>query len=260
MATRRIFGRKRTPPPLDELGGSADGGLAILDQEGKLIHMTPSRVAASLRFFIARVQLHESEGMPPRLALTSALAGEGVTYVTRSLAAAIAYDTHASVAVVDFNWRRPRTAEDRGDKAKSGSSTETGEQLGLADVVEDGVSIDDVLIPTSNPRLSLVQAGEAAVARRPALARSERLVNVLDVLDARFDHLLLDLPPVLATSEAMNLSQLADASVLVVRQGATSESQVEAALEELQGGETLGVILNRFDSDMPKRLRRLVGT
>ena len=57
-----------------------------------------------------------------------------------------------------------------------------------------------------------------------------------------------------------SVSQLADAYVLVVRQGATSESQVEAALDELQGGETLGVILNRFDSNIPKRLRRLVGT
>ena len=250
---RRLFRRKRTPPPLDELGGLADGGLAILDPEGTLIHMTPSRIAASLRYFLARVQLHDSQGIPARLALTSALAGEGVTYVTRSIAAAVAYDTEMSVAVVDFNWRRPKPAASDG--------TGDGErQLGLADVIEDGVSIDDVILPTSNPRLALVPPGEAPIARRPALARSERLISVLDEMDSKFDLLLLDLPPVLATSEAMNLSQLADAYVLVVRQGATSESQVEAALEELQGGETLGVILNRFHSDIPRRLRRLVGT
>ena len=35
----------------------------------------------------------------------------------------------------------------------------------------------------------------------------------------------------------MNLSQLADAYVLVVRQGATAEAQVEAALEEMRGVE-----------------------
>ena len=108
MARRRLFRGKRTPPPLDELGGTADGGLAILDQQGTLIHMTPSRIAASLRYFLARVQLHDAQGMPARLALTSALAGEGVTYVARSIAAAIAYDTEMSVAVIDFNWRRPR--------------------------------------------------------------------------------------------------------------------------------------------------------
>ena len=86
------------------------------------------------------------------------------------------------------------------------------------------------------------------------------MATVLDELEQRFDHLLLDLPPVLATSEAMNLSQFADSYVLVVRQGATTEGQVEAALEEMQGGDVLGVILNRFDSNIPRRIRRLVGT
>ena len=241
--------KKRSTAPLDELGGFADGGLAILDENDARIHMTPARVAAALRYFVARVQLHDAQGIPSRLALTAALGGEGVTYVTRSLASVIAYDTEASVVIVDLNWRRP-TPEVEG-KPKL---------VGLADAVEHGVPVDDIIHRTSNPRLSFVPAGEAPVARRPALAGSKTLVAVLDELEERFDHLLLDLPPVLASSEAMNLSQLADSYVLVVQQGVTAESQVEAALEELQGGEALGVILNRFDSRIPKRLRRLVGT
>ena len=71
----------------------------------------------------------------------------------------------------------------------------------------------------------------------PRSPRSKALATVFEELEEQFDHVLLDLPPVLATSEAMNLSQLADSYVLVVRQGATSESQVEAALEEMQGAE-----------------------
>jgi Mrp family chromosome partitioning ATPase len=250
MAKGGRFRRKRAPAPLDEFGGSADGALAILASDGTQIHMTPARVAASLRYFVARVQLHDEQGIPPRIALTSALAGEGVTYATRSLAAVLAYDTELSVAVVDFNWRRPVAPEENGG----------GRDLGVADVLEQGIPVEDVMVPTSNPRLWLVPPGEVPVSRRPALAMSEYLITVLDELENRFDQLLLDLPPVLATSEAMNLSQLADSYVLVVRQGVTSESQVEAALEELQGSETLGVILNRFHSDVPRRLRRLVGT
>src|SRR3954453_22424537 len=109
MARARIaFGkRRRNPAPLDEFGGTADGGLAIVGDEGRLIHMTPPRVASALRYFLARVQLHDAQGMPERLALTAALLGEGVTYVTRSLAAAIAYDTEASVVIVDLTFRRP---------------------------------------------------------------------------------------------------------------------------------------------------------
>jgi Mrp family chromosome partitioning ATPase len=295
------FGKKRrNPPPLDEFGGTADGGLAILEEDGRLIHMTPARVAGALRYFLARVQLHDAQGMPERLALTSALVGEGVTYVTRSLAAAIAYDTEASVVIVDLTFRRPPTSTDRrrgrtlqsaaGDKGAP--ATSAGESDGaagpdeaespgggapveeaptslpgqsparptLADALENDAKLDDVIVTTANPRLCMIPAGAVPVARRPALAQGRPLASLLDQLDERFDHVLLDLPPVLASSDAMNLSQLADAYVLVVRQGATSETQVEAALQELAGGETLGVILNRFDSNIPRRLRRLVGT
>jgi Mrp family chromosome partitioning ATPase len=246
--------KKRVLAPPDEFGGFADGGLAILLEDDTRVHMTPARVAAALRYFLARVQLHDADGLPSRLALTSALVGEGVTYVTRSLASVIAYDTDASVVVVDLNWRRPtRPAE--GDAASAGDRP-----LGLADVVEAGVPLDDVVVTTKNPRLSLVSPGEVPVARRPALAVSDALGTVLDKLEGKFTHVLLDLPPVLASADAMNLAQLADAYVLVVRQGATSESQVEAALEELQGADSLGVILNRYDSRIPKRIRRLVGT
>ena len=42
-----------------------------------------------------------------RLAVTSALHGEGVTFMTRSLASVLAYDTTESVVIVDLNWKNP---------------------------------------------------------------------------------------------------------------------------------------------------------
>jgi Mrp family chromosome partitioning ATPase len=257
MAENRRLSFRRSKRPTaapDELGGFADGGLAIISPDGTRIHMTPSRVAAALRFFLARVQLHDAEGFPSRLAITAALLGEGVTYLTRSIASVLAYDTPASVSVVDLNWKRPPRPSDKEE------ASPPERRPGLADVLESGVPLNDVIEPTTNSRLVLIPAGEVPVARRPALAASNALDDVLNELESRFDHVLLDLPPVLASSEAMNLAQLADAYVLVVRQGATSEAQVEAALEEMQGAEALGVILNRFDSRIPTRLRRLVGT
>ena len=239
--------KKRAAPVLDEFGGAGDGGLAILDEEGNRLHGTPAAVAASLRYLLARVHLHDVGGLPNRVALTSALKGEGVSYVTRSLAAVLAYDTDRSVVVVDTNWRRP--------------DPNATEQLpGLADAVEHGIPIDDIIVGTSNPRLSLVPAGVLPISRRPAIASGDAIASVLDKMASRFDHVLLDLPPVLASADAINLAQLADVFVLVVRQGVTASAQVEAALEELRGMEPLGVVLNRFDSKIPRRIRRLVGT
>ena len=192
------FRKKRQAAPPDELGGFMDGGLAILDVEGNRVHVTPSKVAASLRYFLARVQLHDSDGLPSRLALTSALVGEGVTYITRSLAAVLAYDTLATVVVVDLNWRRPNGRA--GGGRASGSPTPSRTTFPWTRSSSR---------PPTRASASC-RPGAVPVARRPALASGTALAEALDELEERFDHLLLDLPPVLATSEAMNLSQFAD--------------------------------------------------
>lgn len=246
MANSRRGKRGRTNLTLDAFGGRGDGAVAIIDQDEKVIHLTSARVAGAVRFFIARLQYNEEWGMPARLAVTSAIRGEGVSYFCRSLASVFAYDTDARVALVDFNWLPPIEDGDR--------------PPGLADVLERGVALEDVLRPTKNPRLTLVPPGAVALARRPALAGSADIDDLMDQLGSRFDHLILDLPPVLASSETISLTQLADEYVLVVRHGVTTDRQVEQALEELRGKESMGVVLNRYRSRIPTRLRRLIET
>ena len=91
------------------------------------------------------------------------------------------------------------------------------------------------------------------------LAKSDRLAEVMDELSGHFDHLVLDLPAVLATSDALGLALLCDAYALVVLQGVTTQDQVLDAFDELRGVVNLGIILNRDSSHIPKFLRRLVG-
>lgn len=243
--------RGRSTKTWDELGNTGDGGLAVLDEGGELLHRAPPPVTGAIRYFISRALLSDSGGPPPRLAITSALRREGVTFITKSLGAVLAYDHPYQVAVVDLNWwSSPRRRHD---------GAEEEHPPGLADAVDSGVAIDDILVVTSNPRLTLVPAGEVAVSRRPGLARGEELVETLDELEKRFDIVLFDVPALRATSDAINLIRLADEFVLVVRQGVTSEDQVTGALADLGGAEPLGVILNRFSTSIPRRLGSMLG-
>lgn len=236
---------------LDDFGGTADGGVAIVDRDDQIIHYTSARVAASLRYFLARVDPDNPGDLPNRIALTAALVGEGVTTMTRSLASVLAHDTDSTVAIVDLNWRPPAKADDH--------VFSEDDTIELIDVIEGGVPVTKAIASTLNPRLSLLACGELAVARRPVMAGSRALETVVEDIAKRFDHVLFDLPPVLKSSDTIRLTQLADAFVLVVRQGATAASQVDAALEQLKGHNSLGVILNRYNSRVPKTLRRLVG-
>jgi Mrp family chromosome partitioning ATPase len=250
--------RRKAPPPLDELGGRADGALAILDVDGTVLHLSSPRVTTALRYFLARIELQGS-GLPGSVAVTAALHGEGVTYITRTLAALIAYDSDATVALVDLNWRRPVGPVEVEEGPVGEERQEPERRPTLVDAVDQGVPVDEILRPTSNPRLHLVDAGEMALARRPALGSSRALQVVIEKLVGRFDQVLLDLPPVLASADAIALAQLADAYAFVVRQGTTTNTQVETALEELRGTPGLGVILNRAESNVPLRLRKLLG-
>lgn len=251
MPTWRFWKRKRTVT-LDEHGGTIEGALVIVGEDGKHLHVTPPRVASSLRYLLARLQLGGAGGLPGRVALTAALRGEGVSYIARSLAAVVAYDSEASVAVVDLNWRNPPVGDADGEADEAARPT-------LADAVEHDLDVTDIITPTTNPRLSLVAAGAIARHRRPAMAGSRSLQDVIDKLGEHFDHLVLDLPPILASSDAITLSRLADGVLVVVQQGVTSSAQVEQALDELGTREALGVIFNRFDSSIPVRLRKMVG-
>jgi Mrp family chromosome partitioning ATPase len=198
--------------------------------------------------------------LPPRVALTSALHGEGVTFMTRSLASVLAYDTTESVVIVDLNWTRP---VDGGSRRKRGSAEpkhSPDDRPTLIDAVEDRATLDDAIRPTANPRLFYVVAGALAAQRRSAIAGSPELEKLVDQIASRFDRVLLDLPPVMASSDAITLSHLAHAFLLVVHFGVTTDSQVDAALQELRSTPRLGVVLNKFDSSVPAPLRRVLGT
>ncbi|MDP9464430.1 MAG: hypothetical protein M3P52_07385, partial [Actinomycetota bacterium] len=191
----------------------SSGGIQILDVEGALVHSAPAEVTASVRYLIARVQLNNPTGIPRRLAITSAVRGEGVTYIARTLGALIAHDLDRSVCVVDLNWWSESRSPD--------TST-----LGLADVLQREVPVNEILQPTSISQLWLAPSGDVAISSRSMMAESPGLDGLLDELENMFDHLILELPAVLVSSDALTLARLCDAFALVVHQGATTEAQV----------------------------------
>ncbi len=238
-----------TPPPSPAHGhevDEGDGSLVIQGVRGPLHYAAPE-ITIELRHMVARLEAQEKGGFPARLALTSALSGEGVTFVTRSLAAVLANDLDRQICLVDLNWWGA-------DAVHSSLPSRSG----MAGVVAGDLEVRDVIVQTANPRLWVVPAGRATISERPVLAKSERLATVLDELDARFDHLLLDLPAVLKNGEALTLASHSEMCALVVLQGVTADSYVRAALEDLSEQHVLGVILNKASTAIPERILRLV--
>lgn len=202
----------------------------------------PATVANELRYAVAGLQHQGDPGVPRTIGLTSAVRGEGVTTTCRSLAAVLAHDHFdRRVCVVDLDWWSPSSPS---------------EAPGIAQVVAGEVSLDNVVVQTNNPRLWHVPAGVTDPNERPALASSDKLHQALDELSFHLDHVLLDLPPVLATSETVTLASLPEACLLVVRHGATAVTDLGKALDHLRGLPILGGVLNGFDQPIPDTIVR----
>jgi Mrp family chromosome partitioning ATPase len=233
-------------------GSVDDPGLSVVDLAQRLRHYAPVEVTSALRYALARLQTSEKRHIPPRIAVTSALSGEGVTFIARSLAALLANDLRRQVCLVDLNWWT--TPSD----AKSAYNQSDQSLPGVAQIVSGKMSVDAALVRTQGWNLSLLPAGPAWPVERPVLATSPALATLLDDLGQRFDHVLLDVPPVLSSGEALTLASLGEAFILVVRQGVTAEAQVQSALEELRHLDPLGVVLNRASSRVPQRFVHLL--
>ena len=229
-----------------------EGGLVIVDLDRQRRLSVAVEVTEALRYAVARLQTSDKGDVRPRICVTSALSGEGVTFVASSLAALLANDLRRKVCLVDLNWWSVSDATPYGGRSK------VFQPPGVAQVIDGKLALDEVLIPTQGLRLSLLPAGPASPAERPVFVKAAALAQLVDQLELRFDHVVLDVPPILAHGEALTLASLAEAFVLVVRQGVTAEAQVQAALQELRHLVPLGVVLNRASSRVPQRLVHLL--
>jgi Mrp family chromosome partitioning ATPase len=242
-------------------GSSAvvQAGRAPLDVVSSLDD-TPEEAVDAVRYLIASLH-RDDQALLPRLGFTSALAGEGVTFVSRTVATVMAHDARQRVCLIDLNWGTQGEAHRgrKGKRRRRASEAPTSDvPVGLADVLRRDASLRDVMLETEDPNLTLVPAGRATPAEGQVFARSERLAQVLTILQRHTDNLILDLPPVLVSSAAIPLARLAGSVALVVRQGVTTDAQVRAALDHLSPIPSAGVVLNRASSRIPRPvLRRL---
>jgi Mrp family chromosome partitioning ATPase len=220
--------------------------LELRTAEGDLVQVAPPAVTESLRYLVVRMRLSRGADLPERLGITSTVSGEGVSYVVRSLALVLAHDVGRRVCLLDVNWWQP---------------TQWGavpDRPGLADVIREDVGLDEVLVSTDHPGLSILPAGPTTHAQRPLLANRPELAKTLVDLSERFDHVLIDLPAIQATSEALTLAECCGNVALVVCDGVATDSHVKAALEELVGVNLLGVVFNRNATKIPAFIRRRI--
>lgn len=180
------------------------------------------------------------------LGFTSALAGEGKSFVAALTAIVLATDCCRPVTLVECNWTSPSLHTEFGIPA----------QPGLAEWLRGECSIADIRQQVSD-NLTVIPAGDGERDAVRLLAQVNQQVRAR--LLAQADELLVvELPPVLPTAYVSLAARFVEALVVVVRTGVTSDALIAETCTRLKGLRIQGVVLNQAESAVPGWIRQLL--
>ena len=224
-----------------------EGPYLLQRAQGDALYAFAPITIDAIRYMTTR--LMATNELPKRCAVVSALREEGVTYTALALALTLAHDTDRRVCYIDLNWWWPATRLWAMPAA----------ELGVSTLLKNETTLPETLIATNYNNLSLLLGGNLPAAQRPVVARSTALSALVAQVGAQFDHLILDIPAILTTSDAIPLTSLGDATCVVVRHGVSTSGLTRQALQQIDHVATLGVILNRTQAQTPSWLLKLIG-
>lgn len=199
-----------------------------------------SPVAECCRAIRTNLMFLSPEKPARSLLVTSARPQEGKTTTAVSMAITMA-EAGLSVLLVDTDMRRPRLHKAFGIMAVPGGLSKA--------IVSSDFDVEAAFCRTEVPNLSLLPCGRCPP--NPAeLLHTERFKKIVSQLEARFDLVVFDSPPLDVVTDAAILARLTDATILVAKSGRTTRDALNRSRRQIASGGTvnlLGCILNDLD-------------
>ena len=170
------------------------------------------------------------------LLVTSAKPGEGKSFTALALAASIAEQGDRAAVLVEADLKAPSLLARFGLPASTGLSDYL---LGTADLVE-------TLVDPGYENLTLLPAGAPAPNGADLLGAPRMRAAFAELRRRRPDgFLVVDGPSLLSGADAVLLSLLVDAVLLVVEADETPEADLVQAVEALGGRPVVGLVYNK---------------
>jgi capsular exopolysaccharide synthesis family protein len=191
-------------------------------------------------FRIARAAILGVRGTrPPKvIAITSSLPAEGKTTSAVAFARTLA-TANAKTLLLECDVRRAAVRQIVRTPLPA---------VGLVEVLHGEASIDDAIHPGDVPNLDQVLVISPYFSAENLFGEG-RMEQLLETLRGRYDHIVLDLPPLMGLADGRFLAVLADATALVIKWGSTPVSAAISALNWLRsdGSNPVGVIYTQVD-------------
>jgi capsular exopolysaccharide synthesis family protein len=222
---RALAERNRIALPESRLAGNAHVGAAYRMVRTRLLHTVNTNNWTTV-------------------AITSPEAGEGKSLTAINLALNVARDRTTSVFLVDLDMRNPSVCRYLGIQPPREL---TGFFAGQAGAEGMFFSI--------GPENLAIAGSTSTTGFASELLAGRRLEDLIDYVKGVADNplILIDLPPVLLTDEALLVAPRVDATLLVVSEGRTRRDSLVRAKALLADFTSAGVILNRSSENLGAR-------
>lgn len=202
---------------------------------GQMIHLEPrSETAEAYRTVRTAIYFGVPAGQAKTLLVTSPAPADGKTTSAANIAIAMA-QAGQKVLLIDADFRKPRQQvifQLEGD-------------AGLSAALAERCTTEEAIRPTGIKGLDVLPCGPIP-ANPTELLHSQRFQDLLKSLSERYDHVVIDSPPVMPVTDARILGARCDVTVLVLRAEKSTRRMAEQARDGLLsvGARILGVVVN----------------
>jgi Mrp family chromosome partitioning ATPase/uncharacterized protein involved in exopolysaccharide biosynthesis len=237
--------------------GLETSGSAMERQLRLVSHFSPPSTIAEAYRSLRTNLLFSQAGEHRVILVTSATVKEGKSTIAANLAVVVAQQG-ARVLLIDADMRKPMQHHTFGLKRTPG----LGEVLlgqrswqdavsRFSDVMLGDMGIDQALMTPGLDQLDILTCGQVN-ANPPDLLGSPLMSSVLDEAREEYDMVIIDMPPLLHTTDATVIASKVDGVLLVYHIGSVVRGalkRVKANIENV-GGKVLGVALNGVRGDL----------
>lgn len=221
-ALATTFRSKRLVPPVSKLA----------------VTEPTSALSESLRLTRAAIASSRKDHLPRTVMITSAVPGEGKTTFALMLARQSAAGGTRTI-IVEAEMRRP----------KFGRDLPSLPPRGLTDYLQGKAGMDEIIGVDAISGMHFIAAGGSDHGSGEMLG-SPRMAALLHSLSVQYDLVVIDTPPAAIVADALRLSGMVDAVIMLVKWASTPTQLVQDGIKKLRGAKAplIGVVMSQVDA------------
>lgn len=196
-----------------------------------------SLVAEAFRVIRTSIIYSFADHAPKSLLVTSTQPLEGKTTAASNISLSMV-QSGLRVLLIDADLRKPRLHK----LFLSGDNL-----FGLSTYLVGRIELEGVIKETNVAGLDIIPSGP--IPPNPAeLLGSSRMKELIELARGRYDHVVVDAPPVSCFADSRLISRVVDGVIIVTSVGITQRKVLQSSIEEIVRvrGKIIGAIINRL--------------